>query len=135
MASWCLLHLVRPSGASKRSGLGTRTVSLMGPPSISMWRWFAGCLAEGEGQPLQRLALGALARLLSTQDMKGDINGAEISALLSTRNFLSSLVRTIGHNHKKQATEAGTAGSEQWSLGVKEIMQDAGRGDTREMVS
>lgn len=134
MASWCLLHLVRPAGTSTRSGLGPRTVACMGTAPKTVWQWFADCLAQGDGQPLQRLALGALARLLSTAEAEGGEHGEEVSALLCSRTFLKSFLHALGQNHKKQATEAGAVGAEQWSLGVKEILQDAGRGDTRELV-
>ena len=48
LASWCLMHLIRP------------TVR----PPIAVWHYYTECLSEGDGQPLQRLALGALKRLL-----------------------------------------------------------------------
>lgn len=133
MASWCLLHLIRSGGPSTRSGLSV-DASRLGPPSMEVWQWFADCLCKGDGQPLQRLALGAFGRLLSTVGVDGDGNREEVTALLLSRKFLRSLIRALARNHKKQATEAGAPGAEQWSLGVKEILIDAGRGDTRELV-
>lgn len=117
MASWCVMHLIRPDGS---------------PTPFAVWRWFAGSLSEGDGQPLQRLALGALQRLLISAETS-PVDG-EVSRLLSSREFLRPLFTALAHNHKKQATEGGLAGAEQWSLGVKEILQDSGRGDTRELV-
>ncbi|CAM9175675.1 unnamed protein product, partial [Choristocarpus tenellus] len=47
---------------------------------------------------------------------------------------LKSLFVALAHNHRKQATEGGGAsGKEQWSLGVEEVLADAGRGDMREL--
>lgn len=130
------MHLIRPSDSSERldprpsTEINTSHTAL----PMAVWRWFAECLSEGEGQPLQRLALGALTRLLSSADPSSP-DGGEVSVLLSSRAFLGPLFLALAHNHRKQATEGGLAGTEQWSLGVKEVMQDVGRGDTRELVS
>lgn len=130
------MHLIRPSDSSERldprpsSEISTSHTAL----PMAVWRWFAECLSEGEGQPLQRLALGALTRLLSSADPSSP-DGGEVSVLLSSRAFLGPFFLALAHNHRKQATEGGLAGTEQWSLGVKEVMQDVGRGDTRELVS
>lgn len=101
---------------------------------MAMWRWFTECLSEGDGQPLQRLALGALSKLLSAADSTAP-GGDDVSDILRSREFLKPFFRALAHNHKKEATEGGSTGGEQWSLGVKEVLQDAGRGDTRELVS
>ncbi len=119
LASWCLMHLIRPSVS----------------PPIAVWQHFTACLSEGDGQPLQRLALGALKRLLSSADPASPQRN-EVSELLSSKAFLEPFFLALAFNHQKQATEGGLAGGEkdQWSLGVKEVLQDSGRGDTRELV-
>lgn len=136
------MHLVRPatSLAPNLSGGGGSSVAAMGlhsavpPTPMPMWRWFADCLSSGDGQPLQKLAIGALSRLLSSADLEA-MGAGEVSEMLRSRVFLRPFFRALAYNHKKQATEGGdSAGAEQWSLGVKEILQDAGRGD-RELVS
>ncbi|CAM9471633.1 unnamed protein product, partial [Sphacelaria rigidula] len=101
------------------------------PMPMAVWRWFADCLSGGDGQPLQKVALGALSRLLlSTAAPHPAGRGSEVSEMLRSRAFLEPFFRALAHNHKKQATEGGgSAGAEQWSLGVKEVVQDAGRGD------
>lgn len=101
---------------------------------MAVWRWFARCLSAGDGQPLQRLALGALKRLLSTADPTSP-GGSEVSALLRSKDFLRALLLALAYNHRKQATEGGSAGAEQWSLGVKEVLRDSARRGTRELVS
>lgn len=135
------MHLIRQAGTSTRGGLGSTSAaassrldrhSSVALP-VAVWRWFADCLSEGDGQPLQKLALGALSRLLSSADPTTP-EGREVSELLCSRAFLRPFLRALAHNHKKQATEGGAAGAEQWSLGVKEVLHDAGRGDTRELV-
>lgn len=137
MASWCLMHLIHPSSPSS---CGASPVFSIKPSArltcrapMAVWHWFANCLSEGDGQPLQRLALGALTRMLSSADPTSPV-ASDVSELLSSNFFLRSLVLALAHNHRKQATEGGLAGAEQWSLGVKEILQDARRGDTRELV-
>lgn len=118
LASWCLMHLIRPTGQLP----------------MAVWHYYARCLSEGgDGQPLQRLALGALKRLLMGADPTSP-GGDEVSELLSSKAFLSPFFSALAYNHKKQATEGGLAGGEQWSLGVKEILHDSGRGDTRQLV-
>lgn len=113
------MHLIRPSVS----------------PPIAVWQHFTSCLSEGDGQPLQRLALGALKRLLSSADQASP-QGNEVSELLSSKAFLKPFFLALAFNHQKQATEGGLAGGEkdQWSLGVKEVLHDSGRGDTRELV-
>ncbi|CAM9110826.1 unnamed protein product [Ectocarpus sp. 4 AP-2014] len=117
LASWCLMHLIRP------------TVQ----PPLVVWHYYSECLSTGgDGQPLQRLALGALKRLLAVFDPA--LPGAgDVSRLLSSKAFLHAFLPALAYNHQKQATEGGPTGGEQWSLGVKEILRDAGRGDTREL--
>lgn len=117
LASWCLMHLIRPAVR----------------PPMAVWRYYAECLSEGDGQPLQRLALGALKRLLSGADptSPGDM---DVSGLLCSKAFLHPFLLALAYNHQKQATEGGLAGGQQWSLGVKEVLHDSGRGDTRELV-
>lgn len=130
------MHLIRPFDSSE--GLDQRPSSeISTTPAalpVAVWRWFIECLSEGDGQPLQRLALGALTRLLSSADPSSPYGG-EVSALLSSKAFLGPFFLALAYNHRKQATEGGLAGTEQWSVGVKEVMQDVGRGDTRELVS
>lgn len=128
MASWCLMHLIRPSNEP------TLSESTAGRPSMAVWRWFASCLSEGDGQPLQRLALAAIRRLLLSAENGAPPEDGEVSALLSSRTFLKPFLSAIAHNHQRQATEGGLGGADQWSLGVKEITYDWDRGDTRELV-
>ena len=118
LASWCLMHLIRP------------TVR----PPIAVWHYYTECLSEGDGQPLQRLALGALKRLLLGSVDPAAPGTDEVSELLSSKAFLHPFLRALAYNHQKQATEGGLAGGDQWSLGVREVLQDSGRGDTRELV-
>lgn len=108
------MHLIRPTER----------------PPMAVWHYFVECLSEGDGQPLQRLALGALRRLL----LGADSGDTEVSGLLCSKAFLHPLLLALAHNHQKQATEGGLAGGQQWSLGVREVLQDSGRGDTRELV-
>jgi hypothetical protein len=58
MTSWCLMHLLRP-GMSNGQG-----------PSVGIWQWFIRGLDCGDGQPLQRLCLGAIARLLGCRSVQ-----------------------------------------------------------------
>lgn len=136
MASWCLMHLIRPSGSSESldPSSSSEISTSSSPPSMTVWRWFAECLSEGDGQPLQRVGLGALTRLLSSADPASP-GGGEVSVLLSSKAFLQPFFLALAYNHRKQATEGGLAGTDQWSMGVKEIMHDVGRGDSRELVS
>lgn len=142
------MHLIRPAAPSApntKNGSGecnspatvagsTPTIHAS-PMPMAVWRWFADCLSGGDGQPLQKVALGALSRLLlSTAAPHAAGKGGEVSDMLRSRAFLEPFFRALAYNHKKQATEGGgSAGAEQWSLGVKEVVQDAGRGD-RELV-
>eukprot|EP00903_Cladosiphon_okamuranus_P009771 g9290.t1 len=117
LASWCLMHLIRP------------TVR----PPMAVWHYYTECLSEGDGQPLQRLALGALKRLLLGSGDPESPGAKEVSELLCSKAFLHPFLRALAYNHQKQATEGGLAGGDQWSLGVREVLQDSGRGDTREL--
>eukprot|EP00752_Nemacystus_decipiens_P011025 g9797.t1 len=120
LASWCLMHLIRPNVR----------------PPIAVWHYYTECLSEGDGQPLQRLALGALKRLLLSSADPADPaapGAGEVSELLRSKAFLHAFFVALAHNHQKQATEGGLAGGDQWSLGVREVLQDSGRGDTREL--
>ncbi|CAN0233421.1 unnamed protein product, partial [Discosporangium mesarthrocarpum] len=150
MASWCLMHLIHtpvshhsphsfpqppppppplPSAPTLTPALAPKP-ALEPVPPVAVWNWFGSCLSEGDGQPLQRLALGALARLLVAPGSPGGGIGAEVSSVLSAPGFLRALFVALGHNHAQQATEGGgAAGREQWSLGVKEVLADVGRGD------
>jgi hypothetical protein len=58
MTSWCLMHLLRPGMANGRG------------PSAGIWQWFIRGLDCGDGQPLQRLCLGAIARLLGCRSVQ-----------------------------------------------------------------
>lgn len=131
------MHLIRPSGALARNSEGLVHQNDGGATAtlpMAVWRWFARCLSEGDGQPLQSLAIGALKRLLASIDPTSPAGG-EVSGLLCSRAFLRPFFLALAHNHKKQATEGGVAGTDQWSLGVKEILHDSARGDmTRELV-
>lgn len=138
MASWCLMHLIRPPETCAESFPSSTSIiscaSLTSPPPLAVWRWFAGCLSAGDRQPLQRLALGALKRLLLSGDPTS-AGGGEVSALLCSKEFLHALALALAYNHKEQATEGGSAGAEQWSLGVRNVLNDSLRGGTRELVS
>lgn len=112
------MHLIRP------------TVQ----PPIAVWRYYTECLSEGDGQPLQRLALGALKRLLLGCADPAKPGASEVSNLLCSKAFLHPFLLALAYNHQKQATEGGLAGGDQWSLGVREVLQDSGRGNTRELV-
>lgn len=138
MASWCLMHLIRPPETSAESFSSptsiTTRASLTSPPPLAVWRWFADCLSVGDRQPLERLALGALKRLLLSTDPTSAGSGG-VSILLCSKEFLQAFLLALAHNHKEQATEGGSAGAEQWSLGVKNILNDSSRGGSRELVS
>lgn len=110
------MHLIRPS-----------------IQPMAVWHYYVECLSEGDGQPLQRLALGALRRLLSGADLASP-GDTDVSGLLCSKAFLHPFLLALAYNHQKQATEGGLAGGQQWSFGVKEVLQDSGRGDTRELV-
>ena len=58
MTSWCLMHLLRPGMCNGRG------------PTVGTWQWFIRGLDCGDGQPLQRLCLGALARLLGCRSVQ-----------------------------------------------------------------
>ncbi|KAG5177989.1 hypothetical protein JKP88DRAFT_330915 [Tribonema minus] len=122
-----------------------------GPP-LEAWQWFVAGLGCGDGQPLQRLCLGALARLVACQPVVRQqlqrlclgalvrlvacqpVVSEDVAALLCSQRFQSDLFRALALHHRKTGGDGGggaatSAAAEQWSLGVQDVLNDAARGD------
>ena len=70
----------------------------------------------GDGQPLQRLCLGGISRLLACYTSAAAIP-EDVRGLLLQPAFLRSFCRAIALHHRREATEGGQSHGEQWSLG------------------
>ena len=112
-AAWFLLHFVDEDDIKDES-----------PVSATIWSTCFLLLENNMGQPLQRVALGLLGKLLSVADSRCSM------FLLKQKLLEDSFCRTVGralvYDHKED-TSVGGGHASQWSTGVENIIRDAAR--------
>lgn len=126
VAAWFILQFVDEQDLL----IGNNTVV------AQLWSTCFKLIEEEQGQPLQRVALGLLGRLVSLAlvDMsqsehssgKGQ-NPPDVSALRSTfsqETFLTAFANALVFDHKVDSSVGG-GHSAQWSSGVQEIIKDS----------
>jgi hypothetical protein len=108
VATWALLHLQQPPLHP-------------GPDPVrpEVWAWFQRCLGSGDGQPLQKVALGGLQRLLSLS-LDAGCSGLP-AALLADQAAAGRLLRALAFDRRGGGEEG------QWSVGVVECVRDGAR--------
>lgn len=103
-------------------------------PSIMLrvWRTCLGMLESELGQPIQRVAVGLLGRLVSlalvdtSLSEAEDTGGPDLSLLRDTflqDTFCRRFSFAVAHNHKEDSSVGG-GHSAQWSSGIEEILRD-----------
>ncbi len=107
---------------------------IIGEPTIVSRLWsFCFALIEAEvGQPLQRVSLGILGRLVSlslldtAQTPNKDTKKPEspLCGVFSNENFCRAFGNALVFDHREDGSVSGVHGA-QWSTGIKEIIRDS----------
>jgi hypothetical protein len=77
-------------------------------------------------QPLQRVALGLLGRLVSIAGKSHQADARILSEKLSSESFMRSFGQALVFDHREDTSVAGGYDA-QWSAGVEDILRDASR--------
>jgi hypothetical protein len=105
-------------------------------PSIMsrVWRTCLKLIEDETGQPIQRISVGFLGRLVSLalvdmSQIRQDANGAQVPDVSILRDafrrdaFCRTFAFALAFDHKDDSTVGG-GHSAQWSAGVEEILRD-----------
>jgi proteasome activator subunit 4 len=77
-------------------------------------------------QPLQRVALGLLGRLVSIAGKSHQADARILSEKLSSESFIRAFGQALVFDHREDTSVAGGYDA-QWSAGVEDILRDASR--------
>lgn len=108
---------------------------IVGEPKVVSQLWtLCSTIIEAEvGQPLQRVSLGILGRLVSlalvdmTQTSNKDSKKADLSdlrAMFSGEKFCRAFGNALVFDHREDSSVSGGHGA-QWSSGIEEIIRDS----------
>jgi len=114
VAAWFILQLI-----DEQDFLAHDTMS-------QVWLTCFKLIEEEQGQPLQRVSLGLLGRLV-TFATSGPLKCSDLSALQAmtvNEKFLRAFGNALVFDHKEDHSVGG-GHSAQWSSGVEEIIRDA----------
>lgn len=114
MASWFLLVFIDEEDVTN-------------PESTLTQRAWSTCfrvLENEAGQPLQRVALGVLGKMVSLLNKAED--AAALQGQMLTESFCKVLGKALVYDHKED-TSVGSGHEAQWSSGVENIIRDASR--------
>ena len=106
-------------------------------PSIitQVWSTCATLIEEEVGQPLQRISLGLLGRLVSltivagggstaVMETKGCPDLSPLRSMFASEKFCRAFGNALVYDHREDSTVGG-GHSAQWSSGIQEILRDA----------
>ena len=120
LIGWFLTHLASPDDARKEA-LGKK-----------LWTTSFHLIEKNMSQPIQRVALGLLGRLVTfAERQRSDDSLVREQCLMYLQDKLQDeqicrcLCLSLAFNHR-QDTEIGGGSRAQWSAGIEEILRDAG---------
>lgn len=89
-----------------------------------LWSTCLHLLEHEMGQPLQRVALGLLGRLMALSHSSTDL--PQLREKMVTESFCKVLGKALVYDHKEDSSFGGGHDA-QWSAGVEELIRDAAR--------
>lgn len=88
-----------------------------------LWETCFRTLETESGQPLQRLALGFLGRLIQ---LPKKLSHQVIQQRLASKDFCNSLGEALVYDHKED-NSVGSGQDSQWAFGIEDYIRDAAR--------
>jgi hypothetical protein len=101
---------------------------IVGDPVVisQIWNVCFSIIEDEMGQPLQRVIIGLLGRLvsLSTSMTTRSIRSSDLCAMMCNEKFCGSFANALVFDHREDSSVSG-GHSAQWSSGIEEIIRDS----------
>ena len=101
---------------------------IVGDPMIitQIWSMCFSIIEEEVGQPLQRVIIGLLGKLVSLSNLlsKKSLKCPELCTVMSNEKFCHAFSNALVFDHREDTSVSGGHAA-QWSTGIEEIIRDA----------
>jgi hypothetical protein len=101
---------------------------IVGDPTIitQIWSMCFSIIEEEVGQPLQRVIIGLLGKLVSLSNLqsKKSLKCPELCTVMSNEKFCHAFSNALVFDHREDTSVSGGHAA-QWSTGIEEIIRDA----------